>query len=118
MKKYKIFAACALFLFALAGCDLEGLNVNPNEPTDDVDYNLNDPRLASTLRNGIPMEGDDEQRVKSLMIDFFAQIADGGNFSTKNYIMNEDWNRRMYRRVQSNVSSLNIVIRNLSADAD
>lgn len=118
MKKYKIFAACALFLFALAGCDLEGLNVNPNEPTDDVDYNLNDPRLASTLRNGIAMEGDDEQRVKSLMIDFFAQIADGGNFSTKNYIMNEDWNRRMYRRVQSNVSSLNIVIRNLSADAD
>lgn len=113
MKNIKIFAACSLFVFGLAGCDLTKLNENPNEPTYDVDFNMNDPRLASTLRAGIPMEGDDEQRVKSLMIDHFAQIADGGSQTTKNYVMNEDWNRRMYRRVQSNVSSLNIVIRNL-----
>jgi len=118
MKNIKLFAACSLFGFALAVCDVTKLNVNPNEPTYDVDFNMNDPRLASTLRAGIPMEGDDEQRVKSLMIDYFAQIADGGNFTTKNYIMNEDWNRRMYRRGQSNVSSLNIVIRNLLPEKD
>lgn len=105
-------------MFALAGCDLTDLNVNPNEPNDNVDYNMNDPRLASTLRNGIAMEGDDEQRVKSLMVDFYAQIADGGNFVTKNYEMNDDWNRRMFTRVQSNVSSLNIVIRNLTPMID
>ncbi|NDV57528.1 SusD/RagB family nutrient-binding outer membrane lipoprotein [Bacteroides sp. 519] len=114
MKNIKLYVACFSFVFAMAGCDdITNLNNNPNEPDDTVNYNLNDPRLASTLRAGIPMEGDDEQRIKSLMLDYFAQIADGGNFSTKNYVMNEDWNRRMYRRVQSNVSSLNIVIRNL-----
>lgn len=118
MKTIKIFAACSFLLVALAGCDLTALNVNPNEPDDSVNYNMNYPRLASTLRNGIPMEGDDEQRVKALMIDFYAQIADGGNFTTKYYQMNEDWNRRMYRRVQSNVSSLNIVIRNLMEFGD
>lgn len=118
MKTTKLIAAFGLFLFALSGCDLTALNENPNNPTDDVDYNMNDPRLAATLRNGIPMEGDDEQRIKSLMIDFYAQIADGGGQTTKNYFMNEDWNRRMYKRVQSNVSSLNIVIRNLMDDEE
>ncbi|MDR0750215.1 MAG: SusD/RagB family nutrient-binding outer membrane lipoprotein [Tannerellaceae bacterium] len=114
MKTIKKYIACSLFLLALSGCDLTALNENPNEPTDDVDYNMMDPRLGSTLRNGLSIEGDDEQRVKSLMIDFFAQIGDGGGQSTKNYIMIEDWSRRMYKRVQSNVASLNIVIRNLS----
>lgn len=118
MKTIKIFAACSLFLFSFAACDLTELNENPNEPTADVDYNLNDARLASTLRPGIPMEGDDEQRIKSLMLDFFAQMLDGGNWTTKHYLMNEDWNQRMYRRIQSNISSLNIVIRNLSDRED
>lgn len=119
MKKIKLYIACFSFVFAMTGCgDITNLNRNPNEPDDTVDYNMNDPRLASSLRAGIPMEGDDEQRVKSLMLDYFAQIADGGNFSTKNYVMNEDWNRRMYRRVQSNVSSLNIVIRNLLPEVE
>jgi hypothetical protein len=114
MKTIKKYIACSLFLLALSGCDLTALNENPNEPTDDVDYNMMDPRLGSTLRDGLSIEGDDEQRVKSLMIDFFAQIGDGGGQTTKNYIMIEDWSRRMYKRVQSNVASLNIVIRNLS----
>lgn len=112
MKTIKTIVACSIF-FMLTGC-VDGLNENPNKPDDNVDYNLNDPRLFSTLRAGIAMEGDDEQRVKSLMVDFYAQVADGGNFNTKYYFMNDDWNRRMYTRVQSNVSSLNIVIRNLS----
>jgi len=107
-----------MFVFALSGCDLTDLNENPNFPTADVDYNLNDARLAQTLRAGIAMEGDDEQRVKSLMIDFYAQIGDGGGQTMKNYEMMEDWNRRMFTRVQRNVSSLNIVIRNLSDRED
>lgn len=118
MKTIKIFAACSLFAVALVGCDITNLNDNPNEPTAEVDYNLNDPRLASTLRAGIPMEGDDEQRIKSLMLDFYAQMLEDGAWDTKNYLMNEDWNQRMFRRIQSNVASLNIVIRNLSDRQD
>ncbi|MDR1402841.1 MAG: SusD/RagB family nutrient-binding outer membrane lipoprotein [Tannerellaceae bacterium] len=114
MKTFRKYIACSLFLLALTGCDLTALNENPNEPTDEVAYNMMDPRLGSALRDGLSIEGDDEQRVKSLMIDFFAQIGDGGGQSTKNYVMIEDWSRRMYKRVQSNVASLNIVIRNLS----
>lgn len=114
MKKIKLIAACCIVLFAFFSCDLTNLNENPNEPTADVNYNMNDARLAETLRKGIAMEGDDEQRVKNLMIDFYAQVVDGGGQTMKNYFMEEDWNQRMYRRVQSNVSSLNIVIRNLS----
>ncbi|KAA6328349.1 hypothetical protein EZS27_022746 [termite gut metagenome] len=114
-----LFAACSFFLLLLAGCDLTALNENPNEPTADVDYNLNDARLASIFRTSVPaMEGDDEQRVKSLMVDFYAQMLDGGDWNTKRYMMDEDWNQRMYRRVQSAISSLNIVIRNLSDRED
>lgn len=117
MKTIKfLLVVCGTFLFTLSGCDITDLNENPNLPTDDVDFNMNDPRLAASLRNGIAMDGDDEQRVKSLMVDFYAHVGDGGNYGTKNYNMNEDWNQRMYRRVQSNVSSLNIVIRNLTED--
>ncbi|KAA6323911.1 hypothetical protein EZS27_026703, partial [termite gut metagenome] len=114
-----LFAVCSFFLLLLAGCDLTALNENPNEPTADVDYNLNDARLASIFRTSVPaIEGDDEQRVKSLMVDFYAQMLDGGDWDTKRYLMNEDWNQRMYRRVQSAISSLNIAIRNLGDRED
>ncbi|MDR0348660.1 MAG: SusD/RagB family nutrient-binding outer membrane lipoprotein [Tannerella sp.] len=118
MKTIKLITACCIASILIFGCDLTSLNDNPNEPTADVDYNMNDPRVAETLRRGIPMEGDDEQRIKNLMIDFYAQVADGGGQTMKNYFMEEDWNQRMYRRIQSNVSSLNIAIRNLSQNGD
>ncbi|MDR2533353.1 MAG: SusD/RagB family nutrient-binding outer membrane lipoprotein [Tannerellaceae bacterium] len=110
----KLAAVCAILIITPAACDLTPINVNPNQPSAEVDYNLNDARLASTFRASLPaVEGDDEQRVKSLMVDFYAQMLDGGDFTTRNYLMNEDWNQRMYRRVQNAVASLNIVIRNL-----
>jgi hypothetical protein len=113
--KIKIWPVCSLIALAVAGCDLTDVNVNPNRPTADADYNFDEARLAAAFRGSVPvMEGDDEQRVKSLIIDFYAQILDGGNYGTKNYMSEEDWNQRMYRRVQSAVSSLNIVIRNLT----
>lgn len=119
MNTIKSFIACSLFLLAFAGCDLTAINENPNEPTEDVNYNLNDARLASVFRSSIPtMEGDDEQRIKSLTIDFFAQMLDGGAYAPKNYRMEEDWNQRMYRRIQSSVASMNIVIRSLSDKED
>ncbi|MDH6304802.1 hypothetical protein M2459_001539 [Parabacteroides sp. PF5-5] len=118
MKTIKILAACSIFLFAFSACDLTDLNENPNNPTADVDYNMNDAQLAAALRKGIAMEGDDEQRVKSLMLDFYAQVADGGNWNLKNYFMNDDWNNRMYKRVQSNIAGLNIVIRDLTEKGD
>lgn len=118
MKTIKILAAYSMLLFAFSGCDLTALNDNPNNPTADVDYNMNDAQLASTLRKGIAMEGDDEQRVKSLMVDFYAQVGDGGGQTMKNYFMEDDWNNRMYKRVQGNVSELNIVIRDLSDKMD
>jgi hypothetical protein len=115
----KIGTVCSLFLLAITGCDLTDVNVNPNQPTADVNYNFDEARLAGAFRGTVPvMEGDDEQRVKSLTIDFFAQILDGGNYEPKNYLSNEDWNQRMYRRVQSAVSGLNIVIRNLTGRED
>jgi hypothetical protein len=111
----KIGSVCLLFSLAITGCDLTDINVNPNQPTADVNYNFDEARLAGAFRGTVPvMEGDDEQRVKSLIIDCYAQILDGGSYDMKNYLSQEDWNQRMYRRVQSAVSGLNIVIRNLT----
>lgn len=108
-----------MFSLAITGCDLTDINENPNQPTAKVNYNFDEARLAGAFRGTLPvMEGDDEQRIKSLTIDFFAQMLDGGNYDPKNYLSNEDWNQRMYRRVQSAVSSLNIVIRNLTGKED
>jgi hypothetical protein len=113
--RIKTGAVCSLLALAITGCDLTDINVNPNQPTADANYNFDEARLAGAFRSSLPvMEGDDEQRIKSLIIDFYAQMLDGGNYDTKNYLSNEDWNQRMYRRVQSAVSSLNIVIRNLT----
>jgi hypothetical protein len=114
-------ACCSLCGLLLSGCDLTVLNENPNQPSTELDdiFNFNDARLAGAFRGTLPvMEGDDEQRIKSLIIDFYAQMLDGGNYDTKNYYPNEDWNQRMYRRVQSGVSGLNIVLRNLKGKED
>lgn len=117
MKITKIFLGCLLLTSVFVGCDITNLNDNPNEPTGDVNYNMNNSRLASVFRTSMPaIEGDDEQRVKSLMVDFYAQILDGGNFTTKNYQMNDDWQQRLYRRIQMPVAQLNIVIRNLTEE--
>jgi hypothetical protein len=47
------------------------------------------------------------------MVDFFAQMLDGGGNSPKFYILEDDWNARMFRRIQTPVADLNIVLRNL-----
>ncbi|MDR2920779.1 MAG: SusD/RagB family nutrient-binding outer membrane lipoprotein [Tannerella sp.] len=118
MKTIKIYMALSFFLFMLSGCDLTDLNENPNEPDNTVDYNFNDPLLASLLRTGVITEGDVEQRYKSLQIDFYAQIADGGNFVTRNYEIRDDWNLSIYKLFQSNLASLNIIINSLSESGD
>ncbi|MDR3129567.1 MAG: SusD/RagB family nutrient-binding outer membrane lipoprotein [Tannerellaceae bacterium] len=115
----KIFPLYLAWFLVFSACDVTVLNDNPYKPGPGVDYNFDDASLAGVFRGTIPvMDGDDEQRVKSLLIDFYAQMLDGGSFDTKNYLSNEDWNQRMYRRVQRAVSGINLVIRNLSAKGD
>jgi hypothetical protein len=110
---------CALCLLALSSCDLTVLNENPNQPGPEAPYNFDDASLAGIFRGTFPvMDGDDEQRIKSLITDFYAQMLDGGGYPTKNYLSNEDWNQRMYRRVQSAVSGMNIIIRSLTPKGD
>jgi hypothetical protein len=119
MKNIKLFIMGSFALLALAGCgDFGDMNENPNLPDKDK-YNYNDAALSAVFRKGVPaIEGDDEQRVKSLMVDFYSQVLDGGGFTTKNYVMNDDWNSRMFNRVQTPVSDLNIVIRSLMEQGD
>ena len=75
----KILAACSFMMLGVTSCDLTGINENPDKPTDDVNYNMNEPRLASTLRGGMIIDGDVEQRLKPLQIDFYSQmLIDGG----------------------------------------
>ena len=50
MKNVKILAACSLLLLGVSSCDLTGLNENPNKPSNDVDYNMNEPRLLGTVQ--------------------------------------------------------------------
>ncbi len=113
----KIFAACSVMMLGLNSCDLTGLNDNPNQPTDDVDYNMNEPRLASTLRGGMIIDGNIEQRLKSLQIDFYSQmVVDGsGKWGTRNYVQNDGWNLITWQEYLKQIASLNIVIRSLQA---
>lgn len=118
MKSYKIVAATLLLAGSFTACDLYD-NVNPNAPTAEVDYNFSESALGSVFRTSIPaIEGDDEQRVKSLMVDFYAQVLDGGNFATRYYQMNDDWNSRMFRRVQNGVANVNLVLRALDEQGE
>lgn len=116
MKKIKILITGLLLAGVPFACDDFGdMNENPNLPTSEVNYNFQEAALGSIFRSSVPaIEGDDEQRVKSLMVDFYAQILDGGNFATRYYQMNDDWNARMYRRVQTGVGTMNLVLRGLA----
>ena len=110
----KILAACSFMMASMASCDLTGINDNPDKPTDDVNYNMSEPRLASTLRGGMIIDGDVEQRLKPLQIDFYSQmLVDGGGWATKNYIQNDEWNNLTWQAYLTQISSINIVIRSL-----
>ena len=43
----KIFSSLFVYDASMASCDLTGINDNPDKPTDDVNYNMSEPRLAS-----------------------------------------------------------------------
>ena len=42
----KILTACSLMMLSATSCDLTGINENPDKPTDDVNYNMNEPRSS------------------------------------------------------------------------
>lgn len=115
MKKIRIFiTGLALACLPFACDDFGDLNQNPNSPSGKVNYNFQEAALGSIFRGSVPaIEGDDEQRVKSLMVDYYAQILDGGNFATRYYQMNDDWSNRMFRRVQNGIANMNLVLRGL-----
>lgn len=119
MKNIKIWAACSfLALMGLSSCDLTELNVNPNEPTSDVNFNMLNARLVSTMRGAYIIEGDNEQRYKSLQIDFYSQIMDAaGGFATRNNGTMDDWNSRVWTSRQQNLAALNVVIRDTKAES-
>lgn len=119
MKNVKILAACSLLMLGVSSCDLTGLNENPNKPTNDVNFNMNEPRLAGTIRGGKIIDGDVEQRLKALQVDLYSQmLVDGGGWSTANYVQNDGWNLLIWEQYLKQIASLNIVIRDLSARED
>lgn len=118
MKKIKIFITGLCLACAPMACDDFGnMNENPNAP--DYSLNLTEEILGSIYRSSVPaIDGDDEQRVKSLMVDFYAQILDGGGFSTRYYEMNDDWSFRMFRRVEFGIYNMNTVLSSLEQNSD
>jgi hypothetical protein len=115
MKNIRILITCFILAVPFACDDFGDLNKNPNSPDGSVNYNFQEAALGSIFRASVPaIEGDDEQRVKSLMVDFYAQTLDGGNFATRYYQMNDDWSARMFRRIQGGVSNMNLVLRGLA----
>ncbi|MFZ2904683.1 MAG: SusD/RagB family nutrient-binding outer membrane lipoprotein [Cyclobacteriaceae bacterium] len=115
MKNIRLLIMGFILAGAPVACDDFGdMNKNPNRPDNSVNYNFLEAQLGSIFRTSVPaIEGDDEQRVKSLMVDFYGQQLDGGGFSTRYYQMIDDWSNRMYRRVQIGISNMNIVLRGL-----
>ncbi|HYF69445.1 MAG TPA: SusD/RagB family nutrient-binding outer membrane lipoprotein [Ohtaekwangia sp.] len=115
MKKIKILIIGLLLTGVPFACDDFGdMNTNPNLPNNKADYNFQEAALGSIFRSSVPaIEGDDEQRVKSLMVDFYSQMLDGGNFATRYYQMDQDWSSRMFRRVQTGIANMNLVLRGL-----
>lgn len=120
LKNIKYLIACLLMSGTFVACDdLSEVNINPNSPDNSANYNFQEAALGSVFRSSIPaIDGDDEQRVKSLMVDFYSHILDGGSFDTRYYIMNDDWNARMFRRVQNNIANLNIVLRGMAEQGE
>lgn len=120
MKKVRLLMACLILTGVPFACDdFSEINKNPNQPDINADYNFQEAALGSIFRSSVPaIEGDDEQRVKSLMVDFYAQMLDGGNFPTRYYQMTDDWSARMYRRVQTSIANMNLVLRGLAESPD
>lgn len=116
MKNIRILITGLLLTSLPFACDDFGdMNKSPNSPDNSANYNFHEAALGSIFRTSVPaIEGDDEQRVKSLMVDFYSQMVDGGNFATRYYQMNDDWNARMFRRVQNGISNMNLVLRGLA----
>ncbi|WP_455672575.1 SusD/RagB family nutrient-binding outer membrane lipoprotein [Phocaeicola sp.] len=117
MKKINFLTVCSMsLLLGLSSCDITNLNVNQNEPTDDVDYNMDEPLLASTIRGGMMYEGNVEQRYKALQIDLYSQaLIDGGGWSTSNYKQNDGWNQLIWEGYQKQFTNLNMFIANMEA---
>lgn len=115
MKKIKFLTICfMLLMLGLSSCDITGLNDNPNEPTDEVDFNMDEPLLASTIRGGMMYDGNIEQRYKALQIDLYSQaLIDGGGWSTSNYKQNDGWNQMIWEAYQKQFTSLNMFIANM-----
>jgi len=118
MKKIKILITGLFLASAPLACDDFGsMNVNPNSP--DYSLDLTEELLGSIFRGSVPaIEGDDEQRVKSLMVDFYSQMLDGGGFPTRYYQMNDDWSFRMFRRVELGIYNMNTVLSSLELNPD
>lgn len=121
MKKIKLYTACAsLMLLGLASCDVENLNNNPNKPTlDQGGAVVSEAVLGGTIRAGIIIEGDVEERSRSLQTDFYSQVViDCGKWETKNYDTNDGWNNSTWTAYQKNVFSLTSGIKGLEGDPD
>lgn len=118
MKKIKLLTACALFsAFALTGCDIAALNDNPNEPTGEQGGDvLSEATMTGTIRGGMIIDGDIEERLRSLQLDYYAQtVVDAGGYTTKNYDTNDDWNQRTYEKYQTVLFTLTTAVKNLVA---
>lgn len=121
MKKIKLYTACAsLMLLGLASCDVENLNDNPNKPTlEQGGAVVSEAVLGGTIRAGIIIEGDVEERSRSLQTDFYSQVViDCGSWGTKNYDTNDGWNNSTWTAYLKNVSSLTSGIKGLEGDPD
>lgn len=119
MKKIKLFTACAsLLMLGLTSCDVENLNNNPNEPTgEEGGAVLSEATMTGTLRGGLIIEGDTEERLRSLQLDFYAQtVVDAGAWPTKNYDTYDEWNMRIFESYQITNYTLTNAINNLAAD--
>lgn len=117
MKKIKILIACAsLITLGLVSCNVEDLNTNLDEPIMHPD--LAEPILAGTVRGGLLVEADSEQRIKELQLDFYAQVAiDAGRWSTKNYTVNDEWNERGWNSYLSTVFTLTSTLKSIKEDS-
>lgn len=121
MKNIKILIIGLLLSGVPFACDDFGdMNENPNSPNNKANYNFHEAALGSIFRSSVPaIEGDDEQRVKSLMVDYYSHMLDAsGTFDTRYYQMDDEWNRRMFRRVQNGISNMNLVLRGLAESGD
>jgi hypothetical protein len=113
MKTIRYIFSFAFFTLLLVGCsNFTNMNINPNQPDDSYAYDFNIPKLVTQFRAVSFMDGDKEQRIKSLGVDYWSQvIEDAGGWSTKNYVPNDSWNSGWYWTPQMSwISTLNTVI--------